>query len=92
MFGMLGFNYKGRNGHWYQKLNTTAAEIRRIYKRTKPTTFNVWFYTDEGFVIYWNIDNHGSLQARSITFVGDVATRYNGRTEILYPYNESTSC
>lgn len=92
MFGTFEFNFKGRNGHWYQKQNTTVAEIRRTYKRTKPTKFSVWFYTDEGFVIYWNINNRAFLQARSINFIGNVARRYNGRTEILYPYNESTSC
>jgi len=94
MFGTLEFNYKGRNGHCYHKQNTTAAEIRRIYKRVKPASFNVWLYTDDGYVIYnnININNHAFLQARSINFIGNVARRYNGRTEILYPYNESTSC
>lgn len=92
MFGILEFNYKGRNGRRYQKWDITAAEIRRIYKRVKPTSFNVWFYTDDGYVTYWNMNNRSFLQARSINFIGNVARRYNGRTEILYPYNESTSC
>lgn len=92
MFGELEFNYEGRNGRRYQKQATTATEIRRIYKRTKPTTFSVWLYTDEGYVIYRKINNRNCLQARSINYIGDVAERYNGITKIYYPYNEYTSC
>lgn len=93
MFGMLEFNYKGRNGHHYTKDNATAAEIRRIYKRVKPDSFSVWLYTDDGYVIYHNINNHSSLQARSINFIGDVARRYNGITKIgCCPPYEYTSC
>lgn len=92
MFGTLEFNYKGRNGHWYHKKNTTATEIRRIYKRVKPTSFNVWLYTDDGFVTYWNLNNHISLQARSINYIGNVAERYNGVTKIGYYLHEYTNC
>lgn len=92
MFGMLEFNYKGRNGHRYRKLNITAAEIRRIYKRVKPASFCVWLYTDDGYVIYHNINNRGFLQARSINYIGNVARRYNGITRIFSPYIEYTNC
>ena len=92
MFRAIDFGYEGRNGHHYMKTNTTAAEIRRIYKRVKPTTFNVWLHTDEGFVTCWSQNNHISLQARSINYIGIVAERYNGITKIgCYPY-EYTNC
>ncbi len=92
MFRAIDFDYKGRNGHWYQKQNMTAAEIRRIYKRVKPTTFNVWLHTDKGFVTYWNQNNHISLQARSINYIGIFAERYNGITKIGYCLCEYTNC
>ena len=92
MFGTLEFSYKGRNGHFYNKKNTTAAEIRRIFKRVQPSVYSVWCDTDEGFICYWNCEGIISLQARSITYIGTVAERYNGITKIHnYPY-EYTSC
>lgn len=92
MFGTLEFNYKGHNGRWYHKENTTAAEIRRIYKRVRPTSFIVWFDTDAGFVVYSNLINQISLQARSINYIGNIAERYNGVTKIGYYIHEYTNC
>lgn len=92
MFGTLEFSYKGRNGHWYRK-EMTAAEIRRAYKRVKPVLFNVFLYTDEGFMSYWNTNDHNCLQARSVNYIGTVAERYNGVTKIgCYPPYEYTNC
>lgn len=92
MFGTLEFDYKGRNGHWYKIQNTTAAEIRRIYKRVQPSVYSVWCDTDEGFICYWNCDGIISLQARSIAYTIN-SEKFNGITKVWTPgYTEYTNC
>lgn len=92
MFGTLEFSYKGRNGHFYNKKNTTAAEIRRIYKRVRPSVYSVWCDTDEGFIVYWDCEGIISLQGRSITYTIN-SEKFNGITKVWTPgHFEVTNC